>query len=421
MFWKTSKSFAIAAFFGVVASQLAFESKAFSAEKPSTIAWGSDLNEAMRQASQTGQPVLIHFYSDNCVPCKMLDAKAFKSQVLGDAMARTVLPVKINYDKHRDIAQRYQITRFPTDLFLHPNGEELYRTVSPQDPNDYAKLLDRVAVKNRDWVVERMSKLSVATAASRSFAPTKFDTASAKDTRPVATQGSLFQTASDGNEVEPQPNTYCTASECSNPPPIVDADAVAPTEGIFHLASQTTDVKENRYQRQTPKAAAPTSASSKHASLLSSQQEPNADEAMATVTMGGVFAEDSTLGLDGFCPVSLITKKAWSLGADAFSVRHRGRIYRCASEEARTQFLQDPDRFSPVLSGYDIVHFLETGELIAGKREHGCEYLGHVFVFMNGANKTHFDMHATHYAQNIHAMNGNDRIANGDGQSTLHR
>jgi len=420
MLSKTSKSLAIATILCFLVLHPEFESAAFSAEKPSTIAWGNDLNEALRQASQTGQPVLVHFYSDNCVPCKMLDAKAFKSQVLGDAMARTVLPVKINYDQNREIAQRYQITRFPTDLFLHPNGEELYRTVSPQDPNDYTKLLDRVAVKNRDWVVERMSKLSTATPASHSFAP-KFETASARDGRPVATRGSLFQTSSDGTQVEPQPNSYCTASECSNEPPIVEADTLAPSEGLFHLASQTTDVKENRYQRQLPKAAALTNTSNNHTSLLDSQQEPTANDAMAVVTMGGVFADDSTLGLDGFCPVSLVTKKTWSLGAETFAVRHRGRIYRCISEDARTQFLQDPDRFSPVLSGYDIVHFLETGELIAGKREHGCEYLGRVFVFMNAANKTHFDMHATHYAQNINAINGTDRIANGANQSIMQR
>jgi len=98
MLSKTSKSLAIATILCFLVLHPEFESAAFSAEKPSTIAWGNDLNEALRQASQTGQPVLVHFYSDNCVPCKMLDAKAFKSQVLGYAMARKVLPVKINYD-----------------------------------------------------------------------------------------------------------------------------------------------------------------------------------------------------------------------------------------------------------------------------------------------------------------------------------
>jgi thiol-disulfide isomerase/thioredoxin/YHS domain-containing protein len=424
MLSKSYQCLAIATFIGLATFHIAFQSAAFSAERSSTIDWGSDLNEALRQASQTGQPVLAHFYSDNCVPCKMLDAKAFKSQALGDAMARTVIPVKIKFEDHRDIAQRYQITRFPTDLFLHPSGEELYRTVSPQDPNDYSKLLDRVAAKNRDWVVDRMSKLSTTAAASRFSEPSHYKTASVREDRPVATQGSHFQAspdnknASNKNTATPtQANSFCTAADCNNPPPIVDADSIAQSESVFHLASQSKEVKENRYQRQASKTTSP----NQHTSLLKSQDEINANGSMASVTMGGVFAEDSTLGLDGFCPVTLVVQKAWTEGAEQFAVRHRGRIYRCASDEARTQFLQDPDRFSPVLSGYDIVHFLETGELIAGKREFGCEYLGRVFVFMNQANKTHFDTHAIHYAQDMNAMNGTDRIANQPNAATMQR
>ncbi len=169
-----------------------FESASLAAPgRGSAISWGNDLHEALRQASQSGQPVLVHFYTDNCVPCKMLEAKAFKNAELGEAMTRSVIPVKINYDQHRDIAQRYQVTRFPTDLFLHPNGEELYRTVSPQEPADYVKLLDRVAAKNRDWVVERMSRLSTLPP-SRPNTTAKFEAASARDGRPVVTQGSVF-------------------------------------------------------------------------------------------------------------------------------------------------------------------------------------------------------------------------------------
>ena len=418
MFSKPYKFLAVASFLCVLGAILSLSSPGFTAEKSSTIAWGNDLNEALRQASQTGQPVLVHFYSDNCVPCKMLDAKAFKSPLLGDAMARTVLPVKINYDQHRDIAQRFQISRFPTDLFLHPNGEELYRTVSPQDPADYSKLLDRVAMKNRDWVVQRMSKLSTATANSRSLTPSSFDTTSMRDNRPVSTQGSVFQTSSNGKEVEPEPNSYCLAPTGNDEVPVVVADELP--GGLFHLASQTSEVKENRYQKQAAKDSSQANSPSKHTSLLSGK--PNTqEEPMAAVTMGGVFAEDSTLGLDGYCPISLISQKTWTLGRDTFAVKHRGRIYRCVSEEARALFLQEPDRYSPVLSGYDVVHFLETGELIAGMREHGFEYLGRVFVFMNEANKIHFDTNATQYAQNINALIGSERVATGTNASAVQR
>jgi YHS domain-containing protein len=173
-----------------------------------------------------------------------------------------------------------------------------------------------------------------------------------------------------------------------------------------------SEVKENRYQRQNSRD--PSMFNTMDGQITSQMSgDPSQNNGMAAVTMGGVFGEDSSFGLEGYCPVSLVTKKTWAVGQEAYSVKHRGRIYQCVSEEARTEFLQAPDRYSPVLSGYDLVHFLETGELVAGKREHGCEYLGRVFVFMNAANKLHFDTHAAQYAQNITPAMGLERIATG--------
>ena len=340
----------------------------------------------------------------------MLDAKAFKNPALGHVMARSVIPVKINYDQHRDIAQHYEITRFPTDLFLHPNGEELYRTVSPQDPADYAKLLDRVVAKNRDWAVAQVSKQPT-TSAKGTFAALSSEFESARNTYPASTKSKSFQTIADEVAPEPQPNSYCMAPAC---------DIVQPapqTEGPFHLVSQSTEVKGNRYQQQVAQKESPTPAKS----LLTGSNQANVGESMASVTMGGVFAEDKTLALDGYCPVSLLTKKAWLKGSAASSVKHRGRLYQCTDEETRTQFLQDPDKYSPVLSGYDIVHFLETGELVAGKREFGCEFQGHVFVFMNAENKAHFDLHAIQYAPNLESRADAGRVANGTSSSAMQR
>lgn len=415
MLSKSINHLAIAAILLFVGSSARSRTQAIAAEGASTIAWQDDVNSALRLSNQTGQPVLLHFYSNNCVPCKMLDAKAFKNPALGQVMAKSVIPVKINYDQHRDIAQHYNITRFPTDLFLHHTGEELYRTVSPQDPADYAKLIDRVAGKNRTWTIAQTDKLHTIQSAKASFDALNAEFESTRFTHPASTKSKTFQTPDNDAPSEPQTNSYCVAPHCVDvqPTPTSEEPAVG---GPFHLASQSTELKGNRYQQVANKLAA-----SESQSILKESDQADANRTMASVTMGGVFAEDKTLALEGYCPVSLLTKKAWILGSPSSSVKHRGRLYQCASEEARIDFLQDPDKYSPVLSGYDIVHFLETGELVAGKREFGCEFQGHVFIFMSLANKAHFDAHAFDYAGNLNTKTESGRVANGTSSSVMQR
>ncbi len=119
------------------------------------VAWLSDFSQARQLAVQSGKPILIHFYSTHCPPCKLLDAKAFKTPELIQAFEEHLIAVKINVDEHRELADQYQITRWPTDVYLFPNGSELHRMVSPQDPAVYRQVVERVGLRNRDWVAEQ--------------------------------------------------------------------------------------------------------------------------------------------------------------------------------------------------------------------------------------------------------------------------
>ena len=72
---------------------------------------------------------------------------------------------------------------------------------------------------------------------------------------------------------------------------------------------------------------------------------------------------------NGFCPISLVKTGLKVQGKTEYAVRHRGRTYLMESPEAVRDFMQSPDRYSPVLSGYDPMVFLETGKLVDGTLE----------------------------------------------------
>nr|MCU0715209.1 thioredoxin family protein [Pirellula sp.] len=125
--------------------------RTFSQPNTQEIQWIDDFPTAIRYATSNNLPLMLHFYGDNCPPCRLLEKKAFRDPQLIGKINGQLVAVRINGEKQKELRERYQVTRWPTDVYLLPNGEEIYRTVSPQDPSVYGQMVDRVALRHRDW------------------------------------------------------------------------------------------------------------------------------------------------------------------------------------------------------------------------------------------------------------------------------
>ncbi len=95
---------------------------------------------------------------------------------------------------------------------------------------------------------------------------------------------------------------------------------------------------------------------------------------------------------NGYCPIALVTTGQKVQGTTEFAVRHRGRTYLLQNADAVKQFMQAPDRFSPILSGYDPMVFLSTGQLIDGTIEYALHdpASGTVILFANADSQKQF-------------------------------
>ncbi len=302
----------------------------------------------------------------------MLDAKAFQDPNLCQAMTTKIIPVKVNVDNHRDLAERYKVTRWPTDVYFFPNGTEIYRGVSPQDAKLYCDLVARVENRNREWISERIAaQQATENPTVRQPEPPKVSTSKAE--RSVVSKSDRFQTVSNSpsgvieTNTTTETNPYCVAS----PQPAKSSDVFDEPEASspFQLVSRSVVAKENRYQSRTPVASPPI-----NNNTVSNEVTNLSSSNMAGAKLSGIIDDTATIDLDGFCPVSLLARREWILGNPNCAVKHRGRIYYFVNEDARSSFLEAPDRFAPVLSGFDIVLFLHTGKLEPGKREFGCWY-----------------------------------------------
>lgn len=114
------------------------------------IRWHDDLHQARQVSQQYKVPILIHFYGDNCLPCKTLEKNVFTRPEVASTLQRYFVPVQINATQDRRTAAQYGVHSWPADVFVAPDGKILTQGISNQNPDAYLQNLQSVAVMNRD-------------------------------------------------------------------------------------------------------------------------------------------------------------------------------------------------------------------------------------------------------------------------------
>ena len=94
--------------------------------------------------------------------------------------------------------------------------------------------------------------------------------------------------------------------------------------------------------------------------------------------------------LDGYCPVDLIEHERWTPGRTEFAVVHRGRTFHTSGVEQQKRFLANPERYAPVLSGFDPVLLVEGSREVAGKTDFCLVYDGRLYAFSSRSTLAKF-------------------------------
>ena len=72
---------------------------------------------------QSSSPVLVDFYAEWCMPCKMMLPVLLEVEEEMNDKARFL---KVNVDKEKELAKRFRILSVPT-LIIFKNGEQKWR------------------------------------------------------------------------------------------------------------------------------------------------------------------------------------------------------------------------------------------------------------------------------------------------------
>lgn len=117
--------------------------------------WYTDLDQARRIATESSRPILCHFGAEWCGPCQLMERQVFPQRIVQDSLSRVVVAVKIDINEKPELAKRFGITQFPTDLFLEPNGTEIMKTTGYKQVGEYVALMTRAKTRYDDLVVMR--------------------------------------------------------------------------------------------------------------------------------------------------------------------------------------------------------------------------------------------------------------------------
>ncbi len=88
-----------------------------------------------RNPQRTGKPVLMDLWQIGCANCEHLDKDVWPRKDIAD-LAKGFVPVKLNGQQHTEWSGKYNVSGYPTTLFLTADGSLLGRVRGEPFPED---------------------------------------------------------------------------------------------------------------------------------------------------------------------------------------------------------------------------------------------------------------------------------------------
>ncbi len=95
------------------------------------------LDEALNKARDDDKLVMVDFNATWCKPCRDLDNRTWKDPKVQAWLRDMTVAIKIDVDKHKDLARKYKAPPIPVLVFLKPDGTEVGRILGYREPVDF--------------------------------------------------------------------------------------------------------------------------------------------------------------------------------------------------------------------------------------------------------------------------------------------
>ncbi|HKQ79492.1 MAG TPA: thioredoxin domain-containing protein [Blastocatellia bacterium] len=99
------------------------------------------LDKALGQAQKERKPIVLDFFAEWCAPCQRMEKATFKDEKVRDFLERCVF-VRVDTDKHPDIAKRMSVEGLPDIRFVLPDGKVIRQLRNFQDAESFTAELE---------------------------------------------------------------------------------------------------------------------------------------------------------------------------------------------------------------------------------------------------------------------------------------
>lgn len=108
-------------------------------------------NEALAAAKKQKKLIFVDAYAVWCGPCKYMSNNVFPDAAVGEYFNKNFISYKFDMEKGEgpEFSGKYQITAYPTLLFINGAGEVVYRQMGARDANGFIKLGEEAMAANK--------------------------------------------------------------------------------------------------------------------------------------------------------------------------------------------------------------------------------------------------------------------------------
>lgn len=327
----------------------ALAARVTAAELTAAAVWKTDFAAAQAEAKKLNRPVVLHFHATWCGPCKKMERDVLDIPQTLKLLDAGFVAVKVDCDKNPKVQVKYGVTSMPTDIILSPDGKVLVKTEGCQDRQNYLTSITRIDAK---YAAERKNIARAEAAAEDKTPAQQTPLVAQKSTPPkIASAG-----AATGDKLVPPPTE---------------------PKKVPELASSSNPVAVPR-------------------------EEKKQDLSPAIDTTGFLLA------MDGYCPVTLRSTRAWKSGSSDITLEHDGLTFYFTAADKRDEFKAHPDRYAPRLLGCDPVVLAENDLAVRGSVKFGAFYEGELFLFETSDSRVKFRKDPSRYSRLQHVVKPED-------------
>ena len=120
----------------------------FSSNAFASIPWRVNVQRAVSEASAAGKPLFVTVSTSWCHYCKKLDRETLSNNSVADHIENCFVPLKIDGDANRELAQMLGVRSYPTMVIMSPNMKVLSKLKGYRTANQLNGVLESICASH---------------------------------------------------------------------------------------------------------------------------------------------------------------------------------------------------------------------------------------------------------------------------------